>query len=118
MSGSVEPEQWGVAVRSVDFYDVKGDIEALFAMTKSPADFKLCTLHTQCFASGQSASIVYQNGEMGWMGKVHPAVAQSLDLKVPFICLKFCWIKSRKVSCRNIKRFQKSHKSVVILHFL
>src|SRR5690606_20279641 len=30
-AGSVMPEQWGERSRNVDFYDVKGDLEALFA---------------------------------------------------------------------------------------
>ena len=30
-SGSALPEQWGAPTRNVDFFDVKGDVEALFA---------------------------------------------------------------------------------------
>jgi phenylalanyl-tRNA synthetase beta chain len=30
-SGSALPEQWGAPTRNVDFFDVKGDLEALFA---------------------------------------------------------------------------------------
>ena len=30
-AGTALPEQWGSATRPVDFYDVKADVEALFA---------------------------------------------------------------------------------------
>ena len=35
--GAALPEQWGVAARNVDFYDVKGDVEALFCA--APVEF-------------------------------------------------------------------------------
>ena len=33
VSGAAYPEQWGVPSRPIDFYDVKGDIEALLTLS-------------------------------------------------------------------------------------
>nr|MBA2484118.1 phenylalanine--tRNA ligase subunit beta [Nitrosomonas sp.] len=66
--GDVVPEQWGVSSRSIDFYDVKADIEALcgtnnihFEKASHPA------LHP-----GKTAKIFINNKKAGWIGELHP----------------------------------------------
>jgi len=45
--GDSQPEQWGVAAKPVDFYDVKADVDALFA----PLEVALCCSSPSGFAS-------------------------------------------------------------------
>ncbi|MER0170977.1 MAG: phenylalanine--tRNA ligase subunit beta [Nitrosomonas sp.] len=66
--GDIVPEQWGITARSVDFYDVKADIEALcqgkalyFRKFAHPA------LHP-----GKSAQILADDQPIGWLGELHP----------------------------------------------
>jgi len=74
--GNAMPEQWGSAARNVDFFDVKADIEALcwpqrarFEKAVHPA------LHP-----GQCAEIWLDDVHAGWMGSLHPRLAQQYDL--------------------------------------
>ena len=77
--GEVTPEQWAESGRKVDFYDAKGDVEALlraggiddarFEVGENPA------LHP-----GQSAMIMRAGEAIGWLGKVSPVVAKKLDI--------------------------------------
>ena len=56
VSGDAMPEQWGVPGRAADFFDIKGDVEALLALTRAEFHFRPVThpaLHP-----GQSAEIV------------------------------------------------------------
>ena len=74
--GAILPEQWGAASRNVDFYDVKGDLEALFAQRK------LIFEVAQHPAShpGRSARILLAGRAIGWIGELHPKWQQQYDL--------------------------------------
>ena len=50
--GSALPEQWGETRRTIDFYDVKADVEALLAMTGTPDDILVRTRLARVSASG------------------------------------------------------------------
>ena len=75
-AGSADPEQWGSKTRNVDFFDVKGDVEALFAgqalrfeKTVHPA------LHP-----GRSAAVLLNGERIGVVGELHPEWAQKYEL--------------------------------------
>jgi phenylalanyl-tRNA synthetase beta chain len=79
--GSVVSEQWGVASRNVDFYDVKADVEALFAPRK--LNFKSVT-HPASHP-GRSAQILLEEKIVGWIGELHPQWQQQYDLTLPVV---------------------------------
>ena len=77
-TGPVVPEQWAREPRTVDFYDVKGDVEALLALSGQAAEFMADThpaLHP-----GQTAAIVQRGERVGIIGTLHPALASELKL--------------------------------------
>lgn len=66
--GDAVAEQWGIAARSIDFYDVKADIEALCGARDIHFEkFVHPALHP-----GKSAQICMDNQVMGWLGELHP----------------------------------------------
>jgi len=74
--GAAQPEQWGAAAKPVDFYDVKADVEALFA--PQPLHFVAAThpaLHP-----GRSARIFCAGKPVGWLGELHPQWQQQYDM--------------------------------------
>ncbi|WP_258130595.1 phenylalanine--tRNA ligase subunit beta [Achromobacter anxifer] len=76
--GPAAEEQWGVATRQVDFYDVKMDVEALFGARGSRLRFEAAAhpaLHP-----GRSARIELDGKQVGWIGELHPRWAQQADL--------------------------------------
>lgn len=74
--GSVLPEQWGTAARSVDFYDVKGDVETLFA----PAILNFAAKAHPASHPGRSAQILKDGKPIGWIGELHPQWQQKYEL--------------------------------------
>lgn len=71
-------EQWGASARRVDFFDLKGDLEAVAgaALTAEPAPH--VALHP-----GRSARLLLGGEPIGWIGELHPALQQDLELPQP-----------------------------------
>jgi len=74
--GGALPEGWGSGARKVDFYDVKGDIEALLA----PAVLRFEKLAHPALHPGRAARILFEGRDIGCIGEVHPEWVQKYDL--------------------------------------
>lgn len=77
LTGQEAPKQWGLAVRSVDFFDLKGSLSALL---------QVCGIEANCEATshpalhpGQSAKLMWQGRELGVFGALHPSLQRQLD---------------------------------------
>jgi phenylalanyl-tRNA synthetase beta chain len=74
--GDVQPEQWGVAAKPVDFYDIKADVEALFA----PRKLRFVAAVHPALHPGRSARIHCGEQMVGWIGELHPHWQQKYDI--------------------------------------
>ena len=74
--GDALPEQWGVAARPVDFYDVKADVVALFA----PRELRFVASVHPALHPGRSAQICCGTQQVGWIGELHPRLQQQYDM--------------------------------------
>ncbi|MCU7906939.1 MAG: phenylalanine--tRNA ligase subunit beta [Candidatus Thiodiazotropha sp. (ex Epidulcina cf. delphinae)] len=81
VSGECLPEQWGSDIPRADFYDMKGDVEALLSLTGTPQDgFSFASAEHPALHPGQSAAIGFQGMSVGMMGMLHPELEQRLGL--------------------------------------
>ncbi len=74
--GPASPEQWGLATRGVDFFDVKADVAALVPharLATSPAAHP--ALHP-----GRSARLMLDGRDVGFIGELHPRVIRHFGL--------------------------------------
>lgn len=74
--GPVAEEQWGQPTRNVDYFDVKGDLEALFA----PKALRFVKAEHPALHPGRSAQIVLDGQVIGFIGELHPRWQQKYDL--------------------------------------
>ncbi|MDO4641771.1 MAG: phenylalanine--tRNA ligase subunit beta [Neisseria sp.] len=74
--GTVFPEQWGEKNRTVDFYDVKSDIENLLA----GKDITFAKAEHPALHPGRTAEIIYNGQIIGFIGEIHPKWLQKYDL--------------------------------------
>ncbi len=79
--GPVVAEQWGQAAQNVDFYDIKGDLEALLLMTGCHSEFSFVSAEHPALQPGQTANIKRAGNVVGFIGKLHPRIAKEFDLK-------------------------------------
>ncbi|AGA91529.1 phenylalanyl-tRNA synthetase, beta subunit [Thioflavicoccus mobilis 8321] len=78
--GDVAPEQWGEPARAIDFYDMKGDLEALLRLTGCPQTFRFVSGELAALHPGQTARIEREGRSVGVAGMLHPAIAAQLDI--------------------------------------
>ncbi|MDR2187858.1 MAG: phenylalanine--tRNA ligase subunit beta [Azonexus sp.] len=74
--GGALPEGWGSGGRKVDFYDLKGDLEALLA----PAQTRWEKLTHPALHPGRAASVVLDGKIIGCLGELHPEWVQKYEL--------------------------------------
>lgn len=74
--GSALPEGWGNSGRKVDFFDVKGDLEALLA----PSELCFEKSAHPALHPGRSARMLLGGDEIGYVGELHPEWVQKYDL--------------------------------------
>ena len=74
--GDNQPEQWGVAAKPADFYDVKADVDALFA----PQTLRFVAAVHPALHPGRSAQIYCDEQMVGWIGELHPQLQQLYDI--------------------------------------
>jgi phenylalanyl-tRNA synthetase beta chain len=74
--GSAQPLQWGKKERSVDFFDIKGDIEALLA----PRQARFMPASHPSMHPGRCASVECEGRMLGYIGELHPRWRQSYEL--------------------------------------
>ncbi len=79
--GPAAPPQWGVAERPVDFFDVKGDLEALM----QPARARFVPAPHPALHPGRSAAIELGGARVGFIGELHPRWRQAYELPAPAI---------------------------------
>ncbi|QJQ96709.1 MULTISPECIES: phenylalanine--tRNA ligase subunit beta [Halomonadaceae] len=78
--GSRDPEGWTASRASVDFFDLKGDLESLLALGDASA-WRFEPAQHSALHPGQTARLLYRGEEAGWIGTLHPAVRSQLGLR-------------------------------------
>ncbi|WP_322016115.1 phenylalanine--tRNA ligase subunit beta [Paraburkholderia sp. J12] len=78
--GPALEEQWGAATRGVDFFDVKADLEALFAPLGLSQAARFVKAEHPALHPGRSARVEVNGKAVGWIGELHPRWMQKYDL--------------------------------------
>ncbi len=79
--GSFGNEHWTIAERNVDFYDVKGDVEALLAQASAAHEFGFAKGEHSALHPGQTAAITRNGAAVGFVGALHPEAERKLGIK-------------------------------------
>lgn len=99
--GSVNAEQWAEKTRNVDFYDIKADVEALFALTGTQAVFQ--PNQHPALHPGQTAQILNSRGQIaGVLGMLHPTLEKQLGFDSPVFLFE---LNQEAVVDRRIPKF-------------
>ena len=113
--GSAYPEQWGMASRTVDFFDVKNTVDSLLNLSSQADRFIFLKDKHLALHPGQSARIVRKQGDsqerVGWIGALHPETAQKLGLSQPLFLFE---LRLKIIGYREIPKYHEVSKFPLI----
>ena len=115
------PEQWGLPreVRiPVDFFDVKGDLEALFDATGGRHAYRFEAATLACLHPGRSARVLRQDRPVGWVGELHPSLVRELDFTYPPVLFELetgAALGAVKPEYREISRFPQVRRDLALV---
>ena len=79
--GPAVPEQWGSPAQAIDFFDIKSDVEAVLELAGNEGDFRYEAASYPALQPGQTANILRGDAVIGYLGKLHPRITRTLELK-------------------------------------
>ncbi len=118
IAGHRYEEHWDLARQPVDFYDMKGDLEAILDLTGKAAEIQFRAEANPALHPGQSAAIYLQGERIGFIGVVHPELERKLDLNGRTIVFELLWNKlADRVlpDASEISRFPANRRDIAIV---
>jgi len=83
ITGRRARENWADASETVDFFDIKGDLEALLSLTGNKAAFHFEAATREGLHPGQTAALHRGDQILGYVGALHPELQARYDLANP-----------------------------------
>ena len=77
-TGGKTTESWHGKSQPMDFFDLKGEVEEIFASAR--VDVEYVRSERTWLHPGQSAEILVNGESVGYLGRLHPSLEESLDL--------------------------------------
>ncbi|MXP48954.1 phenylalanine--tRNA ligase subunit beta [Pantoea sp. Eser] len=118
LSGNRAEERWDLARQTVDFYDLKGDLESLLDLTGKLDDISFRAEANPALHPGQSAAIYLHDERIGFIGVVHPELERKLDLNGRTLVFELLWNKvADRVlpDAREISRFPANRRDIAVV---
>ena len=113
--GSRLPEQWGSPATPGDFYDVRGDLEVLFALGGKLAQFAFEPIAAGYLHPGRAARIVRDAVPLGLIGELHPSLVSAFDLTYAPLLFEFDYsaaFRANLAQFREISRFPQIRRDI------
>ncbi|MGH8235011.1 MAG: phenylalanine--tRNA ligase subunit beta [Rhodanobacteraceae bacterium] len=115
--GSAQAEQWGEPRRALDFFDIKGDLQSLLAMSGSPQAWSFDAhdlpgwLHP-----GRGARVLRDGVVVGAVGALHPSLQRRLDLpEIHVFEVRSAALRQRAIpAAQGLPRFPSIRRDIAI----
>jgi phenylalanyl-tRNA synthetase beta chain len=115
--GARLPEQWGVTATAADFFDVRGDLQGLFALGGDGDEFSFEAGALSCLHPGRSARIVRSGTPIGYIGELHPNLVRTLDLTYVPILFELDYLgtfSAKLAQFREVSRFPQIRRDISV----
>ena len=118
ISGNLADEHWSIPSRATDFFDLKGDVEALLELTGEAHRFSFVRAEHTALHPGQSAQVLRDGHPIGWIGVIHPSLEKKLGLKSKVVLFELelnALLKVRIPVAGEISRFPANRRDLALV---
>ncbi|SLM63356.1 MULTISPECIES: phenylalanine--tRNA ligase subunit beta [Dickeya] len=118
ITGTRYEEHWNLARQAVDFYDLKGDLEAVLALTGKLSAVEFRGEAHPALHPGQSAAIYLAGERIGFIGVVHPELERKLDLNGRTVVFEVLWeaLAARALPvAEEVSRFPANRRDIAVV---
>ncbi len=118
IAGTRGEEHWDIATNTVDFFDLKGDLEAVLELTANELAYEFKAAKHPALHPGQTAAIVVGGKEVGFIGTVHPELERKFGLNGRTIMFEIEWdaINTRVIpEATSVSKFPANRRDIAIV---
>ncbi len=117
-TGSRLPEGWANGRDTIDFFDVKADVEALLGYSGALGDFTFVAGKHPALHPGQTAEIQREGKTVGYLGALHPELAKVLDLDRPVFVFELVLadvVEGRLPKFSELSKFPETRRDLALI---
>lgn len=117
-TGRRYPESWTGGAEQVDFFDLKGDLEAILALARVADGVSYSAGTHPALHPGQSADIQRNGRVVGHLGALHPEVQRQLGIDQPVFLLELALaevFEGELPAFRELSRFPEVRRDLALL---
>ncbi|MDG1733906.1 MAG: phenylalanine--tRNA ligase subunit beta [Thalassotalea sp.] len=118
ITGLRNGEHWQIEKQAVDFFDAKGDVEALLALTADAEAYEFRAADIPALHPGQTAAIYRGETLVGYVGAIHPELERKLGLNgrtLVFELLQSEILVQKIPTAGDISKFQANRRDIAVV---
>lgn len=118
ISGTRGEEHWNMDTVTVDFFDLKGDLEAILDLTANGKAYNFTSVAHPALHPGQSAAIVVDGEIIGVIGTVHPELERKFGLNGRTIVFELEWsaVNTRVIpEAASLSKFPANRRDIALV---
>ncbi|MGL4225266.1 MAG: phenylalanine--tRNA ligase subunit beta [Vibrio sp.] len=118
ISGARGEEHWNMETATVDFFDLKGDLEAVLELTAKGKAYSFAATSHPALHPGQAAAIMVDGQAVGVIGTVHPELERKFGLNGRTIVFEIEWnaINTRVIpEAAAISKFPANRRDIALV---
>ncbi|WP_368881524.1 phenylalanine--tRNA ligase subunit beta [Shewanella algae] len=118
IAGPQSDEHWSMELKTVDFFDLKGDLEAIIGLTVSEAEFSFKGAQHLAMHPGQCAEILRNDRVIGYIGAVHPSLEKPFGLNGKTIVFELeldALLQAKLPQAQAVSKFPANRRDIAIV---
>ncbi len=118
IAGNRFDEHWSLDKQNIDFFDLKGDLEAVLELTGGLNQITFKAEAHSALHPGQCAGIYLDNEHVGIIGVIHPELERKLDLNGRTVVFEIRWdaLSRRSIpDAKPISRYPSNRRDIAVV---
>lgn len=118
IAGPRSEEHWNQESATVDFFDMKGDVEAVLELTSNDKAFTFAATKHPALHPGQAAAILFEGKPVGVVGTVHPELERKFGLNGRTVVFELEWsaISSKVIpEAASVSKFPSNRRDIAVV---